>query len=228
MSRPSMSAETIANNKVRIINAAMDIIHEGGIQSVSARALGNRIGMNSALIYRYFKDINEVILFACVHALREYTEEMSVEHKKADESVGGSSDKALYLLSWELFSKHAFRKPKEYHTIFFGKHSHNLKDVIREYYSLCPLDTTDQYDIILEGMYRTADLRERNLILLKPVLSGTKTEQEIILINDMTIAFFYTLLVQLIQNDGSITPDQQCKRMMDAVHYTLNDPADCK
>ena len=77
MGRPAMSAEAIKNNKISIISAAMDMIRESGIQSVSARSLGARIGMNSALIYRYFKDIDEVVLFACVHVLQEYTREMT-------------------------------------------------------------------------------------------------------------------------------------------------------
>ncbi|MBQ6623297.1 MAG: helix-turn-helix transcriptional regulator, partial [Mogibacterium sp.] len=67
MARPAMPQEIVNANRVSIINAAMDMIRKTGISSVSARTLAQSIDINSALIYRYFSDIDEVILFACVH-----------------------------------------------------------------------------------------------------------------------------------------------------------------
>ena len=120
MGRPAMSAEEIRNNKVSIIRTAMEMIRERGPASVSARSLGSRVGMNSALIYRYFKDIDEVILFACIHVLQEYTEEMSSARREYESTCSEASDEYIYLLSWELFSKHAFNNPEEYNILFFS------------------------------------------------------------------------------------------------------------
>lgn len=222
MGRPSMSAEEIRNNKIAIIRSAIEMIREGGTASVTARSLGSRVGMNSALIYRYFKDIDEVILFACIHVLQEYTADMSSARRNYEASCKEVSDEYIYLLSWELFSKHAFNNPEEYNTLFFSRHSANLKDAIKEYYLLFPHDSTEKDDIILEGMFRTSSVRDRNLILLIPVLEGRKTNQEIIIINDMTVAYFFSLLVQLIGNKQDITPDYQIERIMNAVRYTIS------
>ena len=136
MGRPSMSAETIRNNKISLINATMDMIHESGIQSVSARSLGARVGMNSALIYRYFRDIDELVLFACVHALQEYTNDMVVSSSELDPDNDESYDADIYMLSWEIFCNHAFNNPEEFNTLFFSRHSADLPDVIREYLEL--------------------------------------------------------------------------------------------
>lgn len=222
MGRPAMSAEEIRNNRISIIRAAMEMIRESGTASVTARSLGSRIGMNSALIYRYFKDIDEVVLFACIHVLQEYTEEMSTARRDYEASCKEISDEYIYLLSWELFSKHAFSNPEEYNTLFFSKHSSHLKDAIREYYLLFPHDRTDKDDIILEGMFRTSNVRDRNLILLIPVLEGRKTDREIIMINDMTVSYFFALLVQLIGHDQDVTPEYQTERIMNAVRFTLS------
>ena len=97
-----MSEEAIRNNKITIIKGAMDMINEKGIQSLSARALGSRIGMNSALIYRYFKDIDEVILYACVNALQEYTADM-VTSSQILNDADDSYDSDIFMLSWEIF-----------------------------------------------------------------------------------------------------------------------------
>ena len=220
MGRPAMSAETIKNNKISIISAAMDMIRESGIQSVSARSLGTRIGMNSALIYRYFKDIDEVVLFACIHVLQEYTQEMAEASRTFETAEKDVSDLDIYMLSWTLFCKHAFGNPEEYNILFFSKHSIGLSKAISEYYELFPHDRSDEDDIILEGMYRTSNLRNRNLILLIPILESRKSEQEIILINDLTVSYFFALLVQLINHEMGVTAESQTSRMLGACRLT--------
>lgn len=218
-----MSEEAIIRNKISIISAAQEMIRKDGIQSVSARSLGMQVGMNSALIYRYFKDIDEVILFACVHVLQEYTRELTEATRVLESGTKEVSDREIYMLSWELFSRHAFSNPEEYNTLFFSRHSAGLSDVVTEYYKLFPHDRNPaEDDIILEGMYRSSNLRSRNLILLIPVLEGRKTNREIILINDMTVSLFFALLTQLIGKDKGVTAESQTARMLEACEFTLN------
>jgi AcrR family transcriptional regulator len=217
MGRPSLSEEAITNNKKRIINTAMEMIREDGIPSVTARSLGSHVGINSALIYRYFNDIDEVVLFACVHVLQEYTREMAAASRAYEEPADAISDLQIYYLSWELFCKHAFNSPEEYKTLFFSRHSDNLSNVISEYYRLFPHDRGAEDDMILEGMYRSSNLRNRNLMLLIPVLEGKRSNREIILINDMTVAFFYALLEHLIGHERGVTADSQTARMLASI-----------
>jgi AcrR family transcriptional regulator len=217
MGRPSMSEETIANNKVCIIRAAMKMIRDSGIQSVSARSLGAIVGMNSALLYRYFKDIDEVILFACVHVLQEYTVDMS----QATAHSSQMSDSEIYILSWQIFCRHAFMNPSEYSMLFFSRHSRNLPEVIKEYFQLFPYENRNVDDYVLQGMFRTANLRNRNLLLLIPILEGNRSDAEIILINDLTVSYFYSLLVQLTDEEPNCTPESQEERMMKACKYLI-------
>lgn len=214
MGRPSMSAETIRNNKISLINAARDMIHESGIQSVSARSLGARVSMNSALIYRYFRDIDELVLFACVHALQEYTADMVESSAGLDPDNDESYDADIYMLSWKLFCEHAFGNPEEFNTLFFSRHSADLPDVLREYMDLFPPERIGSSDVFLEAMFRITSLQNRNLLLLFPLLEGRRPEDDIILANDMTIAFFYALLIQLLGNDRGVTPKSQTERML--------------
>ena len=216
MGRPSMSAETIRNNKITLIHAAMEMIHESGIQSVSARSLGARVGMNSALIYRYFRDIDELVLFACVHALQEYTNDMVVSSSGLDPDTDESYDADIYMLSWEIFCKHAFNNPEEFNTLFFSRHSSDLPDVIKEYLELFPPERDTSSDVFLEAMFRTTNLHDRNFLLLLPLLEERTPQNDILLVNDMTIAFFYSLLIQLLGSDRGVTPESQTARMLHA------------
>ena len=69
-------------------------------------------------------------------------------------------------------------------------------------------------------MHLTSNLRNRNLVLLIPVLEGIKTGQEIIMINDLTVSFFYALLVQLISHDQGVNAESQTARMLEACRFT--------
>ena len=54
-------------------------------------------------------------------------------------------------------------------------------------------------------------------MLLIPVLEGKRSDREIILINDMTVAFFYALLEQLIGRERGVTADSQTARMLASI-----------
>ncbi|MBQ6314753.1 MAG: TetR/AcrR family transcriptional regulator [Mogibacterium sp.] len=194
----------------------MEMIHESGIPSVSARSLGSRVGMNSALIYRYFRDIDEVVLFACVHALQEYTNDMVNSSSHMDPDTDESYDADIYMLSWEIFCKHAFSNPDEFNILFFSRHSEDLPSVLKEYLDLFPPERDTSSDVFLEAMFRATSLQDRNLMLLVPLLEGRVPDNDIILSNDMTVAFFYALLTQLLGNDRGVTPESQTARMLDA------------
>ena len=216
MGRPSMSPEVIRTNKVNIISAARKMIRSDGIQSVSARSLGSSVGMNSALIYRYFEDIDDVILFACMHALREYADEMS---KAAEPDTLSEVD--LYLLTWDIFSKHAFNNPDEFNTLFFSRHSAQLPAKIKAYIELFPEEVANKNNLIVQAMLSSSSLRERNLIVLIPVLEQKVPDDKIILINDMTVSYFYALLTQLLGHDQGVTAEYQTQRMLTAVRFII-------
>jgi hypothetical protein len=125
-------------------------------------------------------------------------------------------DEKIYMLSWEYFCKHAFSNPEEFNTLFFSRHSADLPDVIKQYLDLFPPERDTSSDIFLEAMFRTTSLQDRNLLLLLPLLEGQRPQDDIILVNDMTIAFFYALLTQLLGNDRGVTPESQTERMLEA------------
>lgn len=222
MGRPSLSPEIISANKAAIISAAKDMIHADGISSVSARSLGAAVGMNSALIYRYFRDIDEVILFACVHVLQEYT----IEMRHADRSLIPDESEArsleVYLLSWKLFCQHAFSHPEAYNMLFFSKHSTELERVIKEYYELFPEEFNGSDDILLQTMFNCSDLKSRNMMLLIPLLEGQRSEDEIILINNITIGYFYSTLSDFVRNSSGLNVEDEVERMLNACRYLIS------
>ncbi len=229
MGRPALTEEQLRAMRIKTILAAREIIEEEGLAGVSIRSLGNRMGMSSAALYRYFKDIEEVILFTCVHELQEYVRELN----RAKRQIAADDDRETYLLSWEVFCKHAFRHPEEYLTIFFSRHSEELARVIGEYYKLFPDETKDSPGKLRE-MFRTADLRLRNLVVLRPLLEERDEairrgeadgrlygEENIRTLNDMMVAYFYALLLECVESEEVVDPQAQTEKMLRACRWGI-------
>ena len=59
-------------NMVYFVEAAEKILKEEGIPGVSIRRIAAEAGYNSATLYNYFQDLDELILFGSVCFLRDY------------------------------------------------------------------------------------------------------------------------------------------------------------
>jgi hypothetical protein len=148
--------------------------------------------------------------------LNKYMYKSIIGRDVADPDNDESYDEDIYMLSWKIFCKHAFSNPEEFNILFFSRHSSNLPDVLKEYMDLFPPDRDTSSDVFLEAMFRATSLQDRNFMLLLPLLEGRRSDKDIILVNDMTIAFFYVLLIQLLGKDSNVTPESQTERMLEA------------
>jgi AcrR family transcriptional regulator len=70
MPRPRRSPEEIAHMRERMLNAALELLREGGPQAISIRALAERLGVSHMVFYTYFESRAE-LLRALSHRQRE-------------------------------------------------------------------------------------------------------------------------------------------------------------
>ena len=54
------------------INATIELMEEEGIENLSIRKVADRAGYNSATLYHYFSNLDELELFASIKCLDEY------------------------------------------------------------------------------------------------------------------------------------------------------------
>lgn len=223
MGRPAMTDEQINQNRIKIIKAARELINSDGLKSISARTLSSKVGMNTSSMYRFFTDLDEIVLFACVNALQDYVTDFIKAEKELESNLDIASDEnyyeTLYIKSWEVFCTHAFSHPVEFSMLFFSKHSDRLRTIMSEYYKLFSDDIDRSPDYVLNAMFRTHNLSSRNLMLLIPVLEGQRSEDEILTTNDLTIAYFYTLLSEATREPGKMPPDVALKKMLKVCRF---------
>ena len=85
-------AEGKAARRIRIVEAAMHMAAEGGLEAVQMRAVAERAGVSLGTIYRYFKSKDDLLLAGLsgwVHLLRRQLQAEGAEGDTGAERLGG-------------------------------------------------------------------------------------------------------------------------------------------
>lgn len=216
MGRPPLSENAAKAMTTRLIRATRSLILSEGLSHVTIRKIGDAVGMNSASMYKFFADLDELLLFACVDVFKSYTDDLYDSMLNA-----GVSAREEYLTVWSLFCKHAFLHPECMNHLFFSRHSKKLEHIIREYYDLFP-EQLEGISDNLQLMLRSADFNERNLEVLRPLFSSDVPEERVFLISDLTISYFKNLLDEKISNGAAVDNAKQAERMLSACKLLIS------
>ena len=216
--------------RVRIIasfiKAAAQIIDEDGADQVSIRKVAALAGYNSATMYLYFKDIDELVTLSCVSYLEGYCRELAADADLMQ------TDLQTYFHTWEVFCRYAFSQPQIFNHLFFGSHSVPLNEIVDRYYRIYP-DFLDSLDGTVHDMLLQGDLSDRNLQVLRPLVGdGVVAADKLELVNSLTLGYFRTLLEERCREvSGKATPEDPVPddaarlatgRFMDAARYILD------
>ena len=219
MGRPRLSEGSIRETRKHLIWATQNLIERDGLKSITIRKIAQEAEVNSAILYKCFQDLDELILFACVDNLKDYIRELqTLRHQMKDASA-----LEIYLTLWELFCRYSFRFPECTQHLFFGRHSGRLDNVIRSYYELFPEQLESISNQLLPMLWESR-LGRRNLEMLMPVLRDTTGEEKILLINDLTVAFFQSLLNHKVAEKGQADDGILTGRMLEACRFLLSVP----
>ena len=215
MGRSRYSEEERAKITVAFLRCTREIIDLEGIDGVSIRRVAQCAGFNSATLYLYFKDIDELITLACMSYLENYCRTLSADIPHLN------SPYELYLHTWRVFGQHAFAHPQIFHHLFFREHSLPMSQTVARYYELCPSQLPDAEGVIRD-MLLEGDLKDRNLRLLKPLGEEMHcSPEQITMINDLTICYFKMLLEQQTGEAGVLSIDRKQEQMLHMVAFLL-------
>lgn len=179
----------------RFIEVTYNIISEEGEDAVSIRRLGREMNCNTANIYRYFSDLDELVTYASLRYLSGYLSEVAEKSRLTKNSL------EMHLMVWDCFSRHAFQQPRLFSNIFFGRHSRELGEIIRRYYEMFPEDlaTVDasMAEVFTNGSFDTRDY----LMISHCVDDGWFSREDARYLNTLTIHMFIGYLDDLLRTD---------------------------
>lgn len=196
------------------LKATQQIIDQEGIDKISIRKVAKLAGFNSATIYLYFQDLDELITIASLGYLEEYCQKLE------ENTPNLCSSYEIYLYTWKLFCQFAFKNPRIYYQLFYTSHSRPLNESVAKYYQLFPNSVSHCSSTICR-MLLSGSLEKRNFQVLYPLVKeGVIDEDSLQLINDLTLCYFGKILESVCENPR-LDRNEQTQKVLDAVCFLL-------
>lgn len=216
MPRPPLNDETKKEITISLIRAAQSIIFSDGLEAVTIRKIAKIAKVNSAILYKYFQDLDELLLFANTDLLKDYTSELIAKSKQNRRK----DPKLEYLMSWKLFCQYSFQYPECMNHLFFCKHSDDLEEIIPAYYDLFS-EQLEGMSVSLQAMIRNGNLYQRNMEVLAPLFPSRISKKRLKLINDLTVSYYRMLLNEKITSGKAADNEELTRRMLYACRQVL-------
>ena len=176
------------------IEATRDLIEEKGIDKVTIRSVAKKAGYNSATIYNYFDNCKQLIFFASLDFLGEYSQAMPDYIADAEDEVD------CFIKMWECFCKYSFESPKTYYAIFTDNIGDHPEILMKKYFNIFPEKLDTAPDDLLP-MLQDPDLSHRAAIASKPLIENDYLSEKIARQMDNMITYIYHGMLTLMVNE---------------------------
>ena len=184
------------------IEATQELILNEGIENLSIKKIADTAGYNTATIYNYFEDLEELILYSSIDYLKIYLKDLKSEINSNMKAI------EMYETIYKVFVHHSFEKPEIFYTLFFGKYSYKLEKIIKKYYEIFPDDITGQTDIT-KSVLVEGNIHNRDLPVIKQMIKeGSILEEEAPYIMEAIVRIHQSYLENILQQREQISLEE--------------------
>ena len=197
------------------IEATQELILNEGIENLSIKKIADTAGYNTATIYNYFEDLEELILYSSIDYLKIYLKDLKSEIKSNMKAI------EMYETIYKVFVHHSFEKPEIFHTLFFGKYSYKLEKIIKKYYEIFPDDITGQTDIT-KSVLVEGNIHNRDLPVIKQMIKeGSILEEEAPYIMEAIVRIHQSYLENILQQREKISLEEHKIKFFQIFNFLL-------
>lgn len=201
---------------MNFIRCTREIIDLEGVDQITIRRVAQVAGFNSATLYLYFKDADELITLASMSYLENYCRTLVADIPQL------KTARDIYLHTWKVFCLHAFSNPKVFYRLFYYAHSKPLRETVARYYRIYSAQL-EQVSGPVREMLLEGTLYERNLKVLQPLAAaGDLAESDLTLINDLTVCYFRKLLEESCVQNGILANERRTAQLLAGVNFLLS------
>lgn len=168
------SKKTAQSNKILkrrrvvryFIDAAKEICNEQGLDGVTIRSVAERAGYNSATLYNYFDDINQLMAFTSIDLVSDWLSDLAIiaENPYYDEIE-------TYLMGWKSFAKHSCDDPWGFSYIYGNENPDEIVKYFDEYYEIFPQQDGAISDVVRK-MYSVKTEEEQERVMITPCVKA--------------------------------------------------------
>ena len=197
------------------IETTQELILNEGIENLSIKKIADTAGYNTATIYNYFEDLEELILYSSIDYLKIYLKDLKSEIKSNMKAI------EMYETIYKVFVHHSFEKPEIFHTLFFGKYSYKLEKIIKKYYEIFPDDITGQTDIT-KSVLVEGNIHNRDLPVIKQMIKeGSILEEEAPYIMEAIVRIHQSYLENILQQREKISLEEHKIKFFKIFNFLL-------
>lgn len=181
-------------NRRDYIQKAFEIIKDEGTKGISIRRLAKEMGCSSTCLYRYFKNLDELLFYANMGFLNSYL----IDLNRAEKTWKNVWDQHLGV--WECYTRAAFKYPEAFDMLFFHENSKKLGTAVKEYYNMFP-ENISVFNNHLRIMLENPDFYERDYeMCIQCVKAGKISEYNAKRMNHMECTLYMGYLKDILLN----------------------------
>lgn len=206
MNNNSASANNKLLKKQRVmkyfINAAREIAKEEGLAGITIRSVADRAGYNSASLYNYFENLNQLMAFTGIDLVAGWLHELT----GIMEGPGDELDK--YILGWKSFTQWSFADPTGFAYIYASENTDDVIKYFEEYFDVFPEPCEDIPEDIL-NLYKMKTLMDQEKLMIAPcVKAGFFNADDASNIYNLALLLHNGLLWTATKTKNSNTPQE--------------------
>lgn len=178
------------------LDAAEKIIKKDGFDSLSIRNVSDEAGYNSATLYNYFENFDQLTAFVVIRNMAEYLSDSMKILQDITDPLNN------YISLWEIYCLHSFRSPSVYtYAYSSGEQTmNNVQKHTKAYFDIFYGDDVDSED----NAYFVKDYRDvNNMIRERFVKAGLFSEKN----SKDVIEFGHFLYLGVLQD--ALTRDER-------------------
>ena len=215
MNRKKRSKSRKDDLKKQYIECAAKILRSEGPAAVTIRNLGSRLGHNSATLYSYFEDLDELMTYVAFKFRREYLLELS---KMITSDMSATQQ---YIKLYEIYCEYSFTYPRLFLNMYFGPYSKQLKTIFDQYYNLFPDEYVSQADVVNTLLSQADTYKGDQKALAYLAKDGVIRYEDIDFLAMVIVRVHASYMYELLHNPGmSITIAR--KEFMDYLFHILH------
>ena len=197
------------------IEATQELILNEGIENLSIKKIADTAGYNTATIYNYFEDLEELILYSSIDYLKIYLKDLRNKINSDMKAI------EMYKTIYKVFVHHSFEKPEIFHTLFFGKYSYKLEKIIKKYYEIFPDDITGQTDLT-KSILIEANIHNRDIPVMKQMIKeGSILEEEAPYIMEAIVRIHQSYLENILQQREEFSLEEHKNEFFNIFNFLL-------
>lgn len=174
------------------IDACHKLIRESGIDQLTIRKISDEAGYNSATLYNYFENLDELVALALLDSVKPYFNVIKELHDM------DLPTPYKFLLIWREYARHSFENPQTFTRVFESNKSDEILQYIDTYLEFFPDDNFSRDGVAYKLVY-DRDMNARDKILLQPSIeNGYIKNEDAHYLNDFVYAIHLGICDRII------------------------------